>query len=523
MPNVSVEELGNLTKQVTITVPFSEYGKSVNDELKKYRKTASFKGFRPGKAPMSFIRKMYGQQVMANYMNKALQDAMMEYLEDKDIFGQPVPVDQVETFNLKSKEDYNFVFEIGFEPEFELTIPEETFDLEVIKSDDKYLERELREMRHRQGEVTEEGEEVSSSNDVLQVRLQELEGDDIKEGGVSSDTYVSLDLFADEALIEKVMGLKPGDTFDAKYTDLTKEFTEERIKKYVLKLEQDADGNYPEFNEMFRAEILSIRQVKLAELNQEFFDSVVGKDEATTEEEFRAKLGERIAKYLQSEADARWFVKAQKALVESHDVEFPEAFLKKWLLFRNEEKTEEEADEEMPGFLESLKWMLIKSKIQQQNDLEINPESVKNAVKNQFRQYMQGQANEEMLEMFANNVLESDDERTAEMRERAYQDALTEVVAEKLKELTNNNEIELTASEFDEILTKDYEVRQAEAAAKAAAEVEANLDTEVETTEVEAEVATEEVVADAELEDLAAEVDAEVENLAEQADKEVTE
>ncbi|MGB1121063.1 MAG: trigger factor family protein, partial [Saprospiraceae bacterium] len=108
MPNVSVEELGNLTAQVTITVPFSEYEKPVSEELKKYRKTASFKGFRPGKAPMSFIRKMYGQQVMANYMNKALQDAMMEYLEDKDIFGQPVPVDQVENFDLKSKEDYNF-------------------------------------------------------------------------------------------------------------------------------------------------------------------------------------------------------------------------------------------------------------------------------------------------------------------------------------------------------------------------------------------------------------------------------
>jgi trigger factor len=517
MPNVSVEELGNLTAQVTITVPFSEYEKPVSDELKKYRKTATFKGFRPGKAPMSFISKMYGQQVMANYMNKALQDAMMEYLEDKDIFGQPVPVDQVENFDLKSKEDYNFVFEIGFEPEFELTIPEASFDLEVIKSDDKYLDREIKEIRHRQGEVTEEGEEVSSKNDVLKIKLQELEGDAIKEGGVTSETYVSLDLFGNDALIEQVMGLKPGDTFEAKYTDLTKEFTEERIKKYILKLEKDAEGNYPEFNEMFRAEILSIRQVKLAELNQAFFDAVIGKDEATNEEEFRAKLGERIAKYLQSEADARWFVQVQKALLEANKVEFPEAFLKKWLLFRNENMTEKEAEEEMPSFLESLIWMLIKSKIQKAHNLEINPDSVKNAIKNQFRQYMQGQANEEMLDMFADNILDSDDEKTAEMRERAYQDALTEVVAEKLKELTNNNEIELTTSEFDEILTKAYEAKQEEEAAAAAAEVAAQLETEVEATEVE------EVVAEADLEEMTADVDTEVENLAEEADEEVKE
>ena len=518
MPNVSVEELGNLTAQVTITVPFSEYEKPVSEELKKYRKTASFKGFRPGKAPMSFIRKMYGQQVMANYMNKALQDAMMEYLEDKDIFGQPVPVDQVENFDLKSKEDYNFVFEIGYEPEFELTIPEESFDLEVIKSDDKHLERELRAMRSRLGEVTEEGEEVSSKNDVLKVRLQELDGDAIKEGGVTSDTYISLDLFVNTALAEQLIGFKVGDTFDAKYNDLTKEFTEERIKKYILKLEQDEDGNYPEFNEMFRVEILSIRQVKLAELNQEFFDATLGKDEASNEEEFNAKFGARVVKLLQNEADARWFVKAQKAIIDAHNIEFPEAFLKKWLLFRNEDKTEAEADKEMPEFLESLKWMMIKSKVQKTYELEINPDSVKNAIKDQFRQYTQGQANEEMLDMFADNVLNSDDEKTAEIRERAYQDALTVVVADKLKELTNNNEIELTASEFDEILAKDYEARQikaaAEAAADAMAENEANLDTEIETTEV---------VTDSELEEIAADVDAEVENFAEEADKEVKE
>ena len=518
MPNVSVEELGNLTAQVTITVPFSEYEKPVSEELKKYRKTASFKGFRPGKAPMSFIRKMYGQQVMANYMNKALQDAMMEYLEDKDIFGQPVPVDQVENFDLKSKEDYNFIFEIGYEPEFELIIPEESFDLEVIKSDDKYLERELRVMRNRLGEVTEDGEEVSSKNDVLKVKLQELEGDAIKEGGVTSDTYISVDLFADAALAEQVIGLKVGDTFDAKYNDLTKEFTEERIKKYILKLEQDADGNYPEFNEMFRVEILSIRQVKLAELDQAFFDAALGKDEASNEEEFRAKFGERVVKYLQNEADARWFVKAQKAIIDAHSIGFPEAFLKKWLLFRNEDKTEEEADKEMPEFLESLKWMMIKSKVQKTYELEIIPGTLKNAIKDQLRQDMQGQANEEMLDMFADNVLNSDDEKTAEIRERAYQDALTVVVADKLKELTNNNEIELAASEFDEILAKDYEARQikaaAEAAADAMAENEANLDTEIETTEV---------VADDELEEIAADVDAEVENLAEEADKEVKE
>lgn len=547
MPNISVEPLGNLTEKVTITVPYSEYGKPVTDELKKIRKGASFKGFRPGKAPMSFIRKMYGQQIIAKFMNEALQTKMMEYLEDKDIFGQPIPIEQIEKFNLKSKEDFNFEFEIGLEPEFELNLPTEPFDLEVIKADEKYVERELREMRHRQGEVVEDGEEVTSKNDVLKVMLRELEGDEVKEGGIESETYISLDLFVEETLIESVIGLKPGATFDAKYTELTKEFTSERIKKYVLKLEQDEEGNYPEFNEMFRAEILSIRQVQLAELNQEFFDKTLGAGLATTEEEFRAKLGERVANYLQSEADARWFNKVQVALVDGQNMEFPEAFLKKWLLFRNEEKTEEEAESEMPDFLKSLKWMLIKSKIQKQHDLEVSQEAIREAIKNQFRQYMKGQANDDMLDMMADNVLNSDEERTTEMRERGYQDALLEVVVEKLKETLPSNEIEITTSEFDEILTKDYEKREKEEAAKAVAEIETNLETaeaeieeviedaievveDVEVVEVAKEViedaievVEEEVVTETELEDLATEIEKEVETLIEEAEVEINE
>lgn len=519
MPNISEEKVGHLTARVTITIPYSEYGSKVKKELAQYQKKAAFKGFRPGKAPMSFIKKMYGQQVMANEMNKLLQDSMMEYLEDKKIFGQPVPVDEIEGFDLKSDKDYDFVFEIGYEPTFELNLVEGiAFNKEVIKADEKYLERELQELRHRAGEVEEDGEEVTSKNDVIRVRLQEMEGDAVKEGGVVSETYLGLDLFASEALQEEVMGLKVGDTFTAKYTEISKEFTEDRIKRYILKLEADENGHYPEVNETFKVEILSIRQVKIAELNEDFFDRVVGEGTATTEEEFREVLSKRIENQMQQEANARLFLEIQKALIAENTIEFPEEFLKKWLIFRNEDKPAQEIEDEMPEFLESLKWMMIKGEIQKAYDLEINPEAVRDSIKGQFRQYLQGQMNEDMLNMFADQIINSEEEQTLEMRERGFQDALNLVVFQKLEELLTINENEISASDFDNILTAEYEARQKEAAEKAAAEVAAAA-ASIEAEDMEIEV--EEVVSTEEVEDFIAEVDAEVENIADEAEQEI--
>jgi trigger factor len=536
MPNISEEKTGNLTARVTVTIPFSEYNPKVKKELAQHQKKAAFKGFRPGKTPMSFIKKMYGQQVMANEVNKVLQESMMEYLKEKDIFGQPIPVDEIESFDLKSNKDYDFIFEVGFEPTFELNLAKEiAFNKEVITIDEKYRGRELQELRHRNGEVEEDGEEVTSENDVLRVSLQEMEGDAIKEGGVTSETYVGVDLFATEDLKKKVMGLKVGDTFTAKYNEISKEFTEERVKRYILKMKEDENGNYPEVNEMFQMEILSIRQVKIAELNQEFFDKVVGVGAATTEEEFNKVYGERVIGQLQQEANTRLFLEVQKTLIAENDIEFPEAFLKKWLLFRNEEKTAEEVDAEMPEFIQSLKWMLIKTQIQKAHDLEVNPDAVRESIKGQFRQYMQGQANEEMLNMFADQIINSNEEETLEMRERGFQDALNMAVFEKLEELVTINQTEISASDFDAILTTEYEAKQKADAEKAAAEVveaavaaaaaaleevEAEIE-EVVTEEADAEIEVEEVVSTEEVEDLTAEIDAEVENMADEAEQEI--
>ena len=196
-------------------------------------------------------------------------------------------------------------------------------------------------------------------------------------------------------------------------------------------------------------------------------------------------------------------------------------FLKKWLLFRNDDKTAQQIEDEMPEFIESLKWMMIKGDVQKAHNLEVDPEAVKDSIKGQFRQYMQGQTNEEMLNMFAEQVINSEDEQTLEMRERGFQDALNAVVFEKLETLMTISENEISASELDAILTNEYEAKQKADAEKAAAAAEIAAAAALENTESEIEDA--EVISTEEVESLTSEIDAEVENIADEAEQEIAE
>ena len=64
---MEVTELKNdgLERQYKVVVPVSELENRLNARLGEMAKNARIPGFRPGKVPVSHLRKLYGQQVMA--------------------------------------------------------------------------------------------------------------------------------------------------------------------------------------------------------------------------------------------------------------------------------------------------------------------------------------------------------------------------------------------------------------------------------------------------------------------------
>ena len=75
---VSVETTQGLERRLTITVPAEKVEKEVNARLTQLAKTRRIDGFRPGKAPMAVIKKMYGQMAAADAADALIQRHFIE-------------------------------------------------------------------------------------------------------------------------------------------------------------------------------------------------------------------------------------------------------------------------------------------------------------------------------------------------------------------------------------------------------------------------------------------------------------
>src|SRR5699024_6966704 len=109
---VSLETTEGLERRLTITVPAEQVDTEVNGRLRQLAKTRRIDGFRPGKAPLSVIKKMFGasveQEVAGDLMQRNFFEAVMS--EKLNPAGMPT----MEPAPLKAGEDFTFtaVFEI---------------------------------------------------------------------------------------------------------------------------------------------------------------------------------------------------------------------------------------------------------------------------------------------------------------------------------------------------------------------------------------------------------------------------
>ena len=70
--NISQESTGDLNALIHINLQESDYINAVNKQLSDYKKKANIPGFRPGMVPIGMIKKMYGESVMVDEVNKTL-------------------------------------------------------------------------------------------------------------------------------------------------------------------------------------------------------------------------------------------------------------------------------------------------------------------------------------------------------------------------------------------------------------------------------------------------------------------
>jgi trigger factor len=113
-----------LHRQFTVTFPVSELEGRVNARLEEMKPRVNLKGFRPGKAPVSFLKKQFGKSIMGEVVEAAVNEGSQKAIADNKLKPalQPrvEPVGSVEDV-VEGKSDLTFKVIVDLMPEFEVT------------------------------------------------------------------------------------------------------------------------------------------------------------------------------------------------------------------------------------------------------------------------------------------------------------------------------------------------------------------------------------------------------------------
>ena len=204
--------------------------------------------------------------------------------------------------------------------------------------------------------------------------------------------------------------------FDAKLTGKNKlpqyeiEVTDEMVQKQVEAYANRYGEYTPEDKEKgIKAE------VKPCAIDAELFAKVYGPDAPKDEAEFRAKVKADIAESLQKDCEYKFGVDAKAAILKKMEkVEFPEDFLKRWVLATNEKMTAEELEKDFPKMIEELKWHLAKDQLMKEYNIQVEKEDVeayaKEVARLQFTQYGLMHIEDQYLTNYAQEILKNEDQ-----------------------------------------------------------------------------------------------------------------
>tara|TARA_B100001079_G_scaffold150341_1_gene128894 strand:- start:330 stop:1652 length:1323 start_codon:yes stop_codon:yes gene_type:complete len=398
---ISISKANKLSGIISVSIEKKDYEGKVNEVLKNYTKTAKIPGFRKGFVPMGLVKKQYGNAVKVDQINKLLDSNLKKYIQDQklDILGGPIPNTDNEID--WDSESINFNFEIGYTPEFKINLkPKKSIIKYEVKADKKLIDNQLKNIQSQYGKLVSKTK-IDKTSEVTALFISE--SDEINNSNMFKVESVK------PSFVKKLIGLKVGDELTENGSKIFKEALE---LSRSLKIELD---KAKEFKNDLVIKIEEINERQLADLDQELFDKVFGKDTIKSVTEMKNKLGDDFVKQFQGQVDQKLMNDTIEFLINSTKINLPSDFLIKWMKLNSEKKISiDEAKIEYDKSEKGMKYQLIESKIIIDNNLQVNFEDLKafttDLIKNQMMQYGQAIPDEKELDGIIARVMSNKDE-----------------------------------------------------------------------------------------------------------------
>ena len=448
--NVTLDKTGNVSGVLTVSLVEEDYQAEVKKQLSELGRRRPIKGFRPGHVPAALLKKYYGGQVTAEVVDQIVSRELSNYIRENniDLLGEPM-LSKDTKVDLVAEKNFDFKFDLGFVPEFDIKLDKRVkvpyYNIEVTQ---EMVDNQNNVYKKRFG--TQVPGDVANEDALMRGSMVELNEDGTpKEGGINVEkTIVSPKYIKDDIEKEKFVGLKVDDEIIFNpYNAYNGNITELAAMLAVDKDKADVKSN-------FTFKVTEILVNKDAEMGQELFDMVLGKDVAKNEEEYFAKIREMLAGQLKNDSNYRFTIDAESVLKKKvGELELPDEFLKRYLESVNKDADAAKIEEEYPRTREEIVWQLIKEKIAKNYDVKIEKEDQLRLARiyaaQQFAQYGIGNVPDETLDRYADELLQNKDYAT-EINRRAFEDKVFSTIRDNV----SLNEKNVTVEEFNKLFEK---------------------------------------------------------------------
>ena len=399
---IEQNRIDDLNLELTLSVANEDYAEARKKKLNDFRKKAEIKGFRKGMVPMSLVEKMYGPQALADSVNDVIAEALNNYIRENNlkVLGEPLPSEDNPQNEWVNGNDFTFKFDLAQNPEISFELSKEDEIVYYTITATEAAKKEMKENILKQYGSLEEGKKAKADDFII---VDFEQGENKVEG-----TYVALRSVA-EAAKAQFVGVKSGDVKDI---NVVEAFENETDRAAMLKVSKEEVAS---LEPVWKMTVKNVKTFVNAPLTQETFDKVFGEGVVKSEEEFDAKVEERLRAEYSQEADFRFNKDARAYLVEKADVTVAEKFLKRWIYVINDGKfTMEDIEKDWDLFIVDYKWQMIRSYLMEKYGVKIEEAdllaSAKGFAAYQFAMYGMNNVPDEQLESFAKNILAQEEQ-----------------------------------------------------------------------------------------------------------------
>ncbi len=302
-------EAKGLSRTYNVTVPKEELAEKLEAKIKEMQPQVSLKGFRPGKVPMSHIRKMFGQSIMKDVVEDVLNTSSQQAMNDNNIrpAGQPkIDLRANGEEVTKGKADLEYKMTVEMIPEFEPAEPGKLkFTRLTSEIDDKNIDERLSQLAEGQKTYKKKAKTAKAKKDdaVLINFVGRIDGEAFDGGAMDEHQLVLGSGTFIPGFEDQLIGAKAGDKLDVTVT-----FPEEYGAKELAGKEA-----------VFETEVLEVQ----------------GEQDAKVDDELASKFGfegldklkEVIKEQLEGEYEAQSRLKLKRAILDEldkkHDFDLP--------------------------------------------------------------------------------------------------------------------------------------------------------------------------------------------------------